>query len=144
MVLKKAILNYENFEVIAVYDENLFKGFCVLANHKNISHILFIAINKKIRGNNLGSKLLKYVCETKKDKVILADLEVPNNHCFDNSRERRIKFYVKNGFKKSRINYIWNNDEFYIYEKNGEVSEKSFWDFFSYLQKTYNLPDEFI
>ena len=140
-LLKNMILYYKNFEAYAIYDGGMLKGFCVLANYNSISHILFIAIGKQHRNKGYGSKLINYICKEKKDCIVLADLEYPNN---DSTRQNRINFYVKNGFLPSDINYTWNNEKFVIYKRNGNIKEKDFWDFFKYLQSEYNLPDEYI
>ena len=141
-VLKKAILEYEEFEAFAIYDNRNFVGLCVFTNHSHITNIMFIVIKKEYRNKGFGSKFLEYICNLKKDSVVLADLETPKRK--NDNRSRRIKFYQKNGFKASPIQYNWNNEDYIIYAKNGKITEKEFVAFDNYLLNKYNFPYEYI
>lgn len=131
-----SMLNYsetddESFEILTVYDGELFVGFVVVLNSGDISHLLFFAVDEKLRSKGYGSEILKSVHNSKPDRRFIADVEKPDAKCNNNEqREKRIRFYSRNGYKMTDVEYRWNGESYVIMSCNGDISKeehKAFW-----------------
>lgn len=120
----------ESSEVIAFYDNNLFCGFACLLTYRDITHIIYFAIEDTLRGKGYGSAALKAVSDMKKGKRIIVDIEVKKENAFNN--EQRIKrkyFYLHNGYTESGVKYNWRHESYEILVRGGTLSKKDFQDF---------------
>ena len=120
-------------DVISIYDNNQFVGFAVILTKNNISNIMYFAIEPNLRGKGYGTQSLKQISEYYKNNKIILDVEDPfecNNEREREKRLKRIYFYTRAGFKLTNIKYVWAN-EFYVImiNKNADLSEKEFWEF---------------
>ncbi len=91
--------------IYAFYENNLFIGFVQLTTYKDICYVFFLAVNKEIRNQGWGSKILSWVKDFHKDRVILLCYEEVSEKYSDNDlRKRRQDFYLnKNGFKDNHL-----------------------------------------
>ncbi len=64
-------------------------------NDENTAYLMYLAIDKKQRGKGYGSEILKDLA--KKYETIILSIERPNKN-FDDNKEKRKNFYLKNGF----------------------------------------------
>ena len=123
-------------EIFALYDKNIFCGFISLLTYKDISHIIYLAINKSKRNTGYGSKLLRLLNSLKPNHRIIADIESPNENCENKTqRIKRKQFYINNNFITSNVKYNWRGETYEILINNGKISDKEFWNFWEEIVK---------
>lgn len=108
-------LNYQNQTCIA--------GFSIYWQLFDVASILQIAIHPTLQHRQLGTALMDEIindCFAKKIRKI--SLEVRENNT------KAIKFYEKNGFKKTQIkpHYYSNGDNAIIMEREVEINGNNF------------------
>ena len=65
-----ASVELDNDDLLAFYDNNKFIGFTNLIFYKDIIYIFFLAVKDEYRNKGYGSKILQYLKESYKDKVL--------------------------------------------------------------------------
>lgn len=81
-------------------------GYAITMEEQEIVLLYFFAIYKEVRSSGFGSSFLDVLKERYKDKkAIMIEVENPEEVEGETKekRERRIRFYQKNGFKESDI-----------------------------------------
>ena len=120
------------FEILTIYDGELFVGFVVTLNSGDISHILYFAVDEELRSNGYGSEILRALHKSKPGQRFIADVEKPDAKSGNNAqREKRIRFYSRNGYKMTDVEYRWNEENYLIMSCNGDISKeehKAFWE----------------
>ena len=97
-------LKLDNDELLAFYDNNDFIGFANLIFYKDIIYIFFLAVSDTKRNNGYGTKILSYLKEEYKDKVLtLCYEEIDNKYKDIELRKRRKSFYFRNGFRDNEM-----------------------------------------
>lgn len=92
-------LHRNNSELYTLFAHNELCGFIYLINYKNMCFILYLAIDNLKRNKGYGSYILNWCLNYKKDKDIYLNIEEVNNQFEDfKYREKRLKFYLSNGF----------------------------------------------
>lgn len=103
----------KNVELMGIYNENKLIGFCYLISNKELSFILYFAIDKTIRGEGFGSKALSLIQEYKALNRIILLMEAPDeNSVNNNQRKKRKKFYSDNGYIYTGVNINDKNENF--------------------------------
>ena len=89
----------DSYHLIAVTDKKKIIGVGRLHNaDKNTAQIRYMAINKKFRGNGIGTKILLMLKnKASKDKI---------KKIFLHSREEAVSFYKKNDFKLIKKSHL--------------------------------------
>ncbi|MDQ0427180.1 GNAT superfamily N-acetyltransferase [Planomicrobium stackebrandtii] len=125
LLLWKAKQDFVDF--LALYDEGQFVGFTYLITHKDLTYVLYIAIDSNARSNGYGGQALAEIKEKYPYNRIILNIEVvdeaANNH---EQRVTRRKFYTRNGYKGSTYLY---QDRWSVYEvmvHGGKVSADEF------------------
>ena len=111
-----------NTKLYCLVDRQEVLGFIYLINYENMIFILYLAINSKVRSNGYGRYLLKWCLEKYKDKKIYLNIDEVKSEFEDYEiRNRRLNFYLKNGFFNT--NYISKEDSgnFNILSNNLEI-----------------------
>lgn len=106
------IENLNQNEAIFIYKENnIIKGFIHIQNGLDIIDLLNIIVKPEYRNHRIGSVLLKYIIDNKKDKKIMLEVRSKNINA--------IKLYQKYDFKiiNIRKNY-YKDDDAVIMERN--------------------------
>lgn len=121
-------------ETVALNDGELFCGFAVFLNGKEISHIIYFAIEEKLRNRGYGSSALQALHTYKKGRRIMVDIEsekpeAPNNE----QRHKRKQFYLRNGYTQTSIRYHWRQEDYEILTYGGNVTEEEYEDFWKQL-----------
>lgn len=120
-------------KIMAAMTGGQISGMVVLLSHKEITHILYIAVEENLRSFGYGSRMLELIREQYPGQKIVADLERPKESAPNESqRERRIAFYQKNGYILTEINYCWEGEDYCIVSNGGDVTKKEFGDFWKY------------
>lgn len=97
----KELYEKEIVEIYGYYEPEL-KGAMILWLDNKYLMIENFAVDKKARGEGIGSKMLREVCKQFKDKKIVLEVEKP----YDEMSRRRIEFYQRNGFVLSQYGYM--------------------------------------
>ena len=118
----------------ACYDGEIFCGFYSTLTFGNTTHILFLAVDDKLRGCGYGSAILKLISHRYSQNRIILDIEAEDSTASNNEqRIRRKSFYEKNGYTESGIEYSWRGVPYKILIKNGTITEREFDDFWDNL-----------
>ena len=85
-------------EFVAGYDGETFCGFYSALTFGDISHILFLAIDERLRAHGHGSAMLDIVAAAHPHNRIIVDAEAEDPAASNNEqRIRRMAFYARNG-----------------------------------------------
>jgi GNAT superfamily N-acetyltransferase len=119
-----------NGEVIAFYDDTLFCGFACLLTYRDITHIIYFAIDDALRGKGYGSAALTAMRERKAGNRIIVDIEVEQMNASNNvQRKKRKDFYLRNGYVESGVKYNWRHEYYEILVCGGMLTKKDFHSF---------------
>lgn len=127
LLLWKAKRDFVDF--LIMYDDDVFVGFTYLITRKDLTYVLYIAIDNNIRSKGYGSRALTLIKEKYPNNRIILNIEfvdeIANNY---EQRLTRRKFYVRNGFEDSTLIYQdrWGLYEVLIYR--GQVDKEEFYD----------------
>ena len=115
---------------IALYTDDTFCGFLSLLTWRDITHILFFAVEEEFRGRGYGTRALSLVRELFPGQRLLADIESPGGKS-RNEEERlaRKRFYLRLGYRASGISYRWRGEDYEILVCGADISSKEFSDF---------------
>lgn len=97
----KELYERDIVEIYGYYEPEL-KGAMILWLDNKYLKIENFAVDKKVRGEGIGSKMLHEVCKQFKNKKIVLEVEKP----YDEISRRRIEFYQRNGFVLSQYGYM--------------------------------------
>ncbi len=87
---------------VAEDSDGSFAGFLTYWNFKGFTYVEHFAVNPEMRGNNIGTRMLRHLTEGVSPSVLL-EVEMPET---DFAR-RRIGFYERNGFRvRDEFKYI--------------------------------------
>lgn len=141
---------YDESELLSIYWKEQFAGFFSIFTYNGRCHILYFAIDEKFHNQGIGTKAIQWLQKYKSDCRIMADLEQPILDS-DNYEQRlkRIRFYEKNGFKETEIQYTWKHEAYRIYSWNGLVSGQEFSEFWKHFsekrdEKVIQKTQEFV
>lgn len=101
---------------------NEFVGLLDILDYKQICQVRYLATVESCRGQGIGSKILDWIKENRKNSVIVIDVESDSVPC-DNLDQRisRKQFYYRNGFSDSEDHYHWHGDTFDLLTANGTL-----------------------
>jgi len=105
----------KGIDFFAIFDKNIFIGFCYLVTKKDLTYVLYLAIDKAKRGEGYGSHSLNAIRSFKEKNRIFLDIESPMKSS-DNYKQRlkRKKFYFKNGYELAEFKIIEMGETFEI------------------------------
>lgn len=128
-----------NSSMNVLIDNNIIYGFIYYINYKEMSFILYLAINKNIRNKGYGSYLLKWLQNKKHNIDVYLNIDEINSIYKDNDvRIKRLNFYLNNNFyltnyvsveHSGNFNILTTNKEFNINEYIKLDKKISFWFF---------------
>ena len=96
--LNKMVKNKDT-ELYCLINKEEVYGIIYLIKYKKMIFILYLAINSEIRSKGYGSYLLKWCLNKYNGKNIYLNIDEVNENKKDyETRKRREKFYLKNGF----------------------------------------------
>lgn len=117
-------------EIISFYDNALFCGFACLLTQKDLTHIIYFAIDDHLRGKGYGCAALTAMHEMKPNNRVIVDIEVEHIHALNNEQRRKRKaFYLRNGYIESGVEYNWQEESYEILVYGGTISKKEFFSF---------------
>lgn len=103
----------EKINFSAYYDDNIFCGITYSISNEDTTFLLYLAVNDKIRSRGYGSRILACLRERLKNNKIVFNIEKTDINADNNKqREKRLNFYLKNGFHKTDYELV-EKDEIY-------------------------------
>lgn len=126
LLIWKAKQDFVDF--LAIYDEDTYIGFTYLISHKNLTYVLYIAIDGNARSKGYGGQALAKIKEQYPDNPIVLNIEVVDETASNyEQRATRRKFYTRNGYEGSSYLY---QDRWGLYEvmvQGGKVQIDEFY-----------------
>ena len=119
-----------NTEFLTFYDRETPVGVVYLAKNPSLVFIMFLAVDKSLRGRGYGSEILRYIGEKYGRKCVVSiepceegakDLEI---------RNKRKSFYLKNGYEETGYRMVLSGVEQEILISGGEFNKGQFRLFF--------------
>ena len=132
------LIQMDKNQLFAVEDDGVFVGLFSIVEYKDLLYIFFLAFKKKFRGQGYGSKVLQDILTKYSDKrvyLLAEDPDVPNNNQAE--RDSRIKFYEKNGLKKTNVKVVEYEIPYVVLISGEKVSKQDFLDTMKYLLGFY-------
>lgn len=124
------------YDFIACYDGAILCGFYSALTFGDITHILFLAVEEKLRDHGYGSQILAEIGRAYAGNRVILDVEMVDPEADNNEqREQRIAFYLRNGYHHSGISYGWRGVMYEILILDGTISEEEFWNFWDQLDE---------
>lgn len=124
------------YDFIACYDGAILCGFYSALTFGDITHILFLAVEEKLRDHGYGSQILAEIGKAYAGNRVILDVEMVDPEADNNEqREQRIAFYLRNGYHHSGISYGWRGVMYEILILDGTISEEEFWNFWDQLDE---------
>ncbi|MGK7377285.1 GNAT family N-acetyltransferase [Planococcus sp. 1R117A] len=125
LLLWKAKKDFVDFLVI--YDEEIFVGFTYLITREDLTYVLYIAIDSRVRSKGYGGQALAEIKKKYPDNRIVLNIEVVDESASNyEQRVTRRKFYTRNGYEGSAYLY---QDRWGLYEvmiNGGKVDAEEF------------------
>ncbi|MEK4670230.1 GNAT family N-acetyltransferase [Niallia sp. FSL R7-0271] len=115
----------KNFvDLLGVYADNSLVGFIYLITHKDLTFVLYFAIDNKHRSKGFGSMAISKLREYCPNNRIMLNIEaVKENASNYEQRVKRKKFYINNGFKNASLMIEENsNNLFEVLVNNSDVT----------------------
>lgn len=119
--------NNNNIHLSLIDDDNKYVGLCL---HVSVGtgkgFILYFAVDPELRGQNIGGQALKYLKEIYPVGFILESeqpsVDAPNSV----QREKRVRFYEKNGVMNSHYLSMNQGGRFYLMRSSKNITVESY------------------
>lgn len=111
--------------VYEIKEGESFIGLAVVANYLDLAYLFFFAINESLRGKGYGGKAIKELISLyNKKRLYLCAEEVDVSYLDYDNRKRREGFYIRNGFRNTKIAFTEVGVRYELFVLKGkEVSE---------------------
>lgn len=121
-----------NTQFLSFYVNETVWGFIYMATNKNLSFIMFFAVDKQLRSRGYGSEILRAVQKMNPNKKIIVSIEPCDVDAADfELRKKRKEFYLRNGYRETGYMIKLSGVIQEILIANGEFSKKQFQAFFA-------------
>lgn len=132
------LMGDDRCDFVAFYDEDLFCGFAALLTWKDITHILYFAIENTLRDRGYGSGAIQALRALRPGNRFIADIEVDDIHSPNHEqRQKRKQFYLRNGYQESGVGYEWQGENYEIMVAGGTLTTQEDDDFWDYFEPVY-------
>ena len=116
----------DNFDFLALTDNDAFIGFLAVQIHKNLAYLFFLAIDASCRAKGYGSRAIETLRALYPGKKQVVDFEMQDKAAPNNEqRIKRRKFYLRNGYKETGLflSYLGVNYEVFCMDSDFEPQE---------------------
>ena len=104
----------------AYYEGEEFIGFTIVYQRETFNWFWYFAVREELRGKGYGQKILSMLIERYKNSMNILDMESPDQVCENSEqRKRRYAFYLRNGFRDTRVGKSFDGIDYTIL-MNGE------------------------
>lgn len=118
-------------EFLSFHDKEILCGFVYMATVKNLTFIMFLAVDKNLRSRGYGSCILDKIQSIHPDNKILISIERCDVDAGNKEqRLRRKKFYLNNGYAETGYLIELDKTKQEIIIKNGVFDKDEFSLFF--------------
>jgi GNAT superfamily N-acetyltransferase len=116
---------FKSVEFLAFYYNSRFCGLAYLVTHENMTFILYLAVDSKLRSKGYGSRILNIISERYKNNTIILDIEAIDKTA-DNfeQRKKRKNFYLSNGYASSGYGFILDDVAYEVLQKGEEFDSE--------------------
>ena len=102
-------------------------GFACLLTIGDLTHIIYFAMDERLRGQGYGSVALAALHALKPQNRIIADIEQELPEAANNEQRRKRKsFYLRNGYVESGVELNWRKEAYEILVYGGTLTPKEF------------------
>ncbi|RRJ64635.1 N-acetyltransferase [Paenibacillus oralis] len=111
-LLWKARSNFADF--LALYDDDRFVGVTYLVTSRDLTFVMYLAIDGEIRSKGYGKKALETIQSQHPGNRIILNIEAIEESA--DNYEQRVKrkfFYTKNGFINTALQYLEGEDKLF-------------------------------
>lgn len=111
----------ENFDFLALLDEEVFVGFMVVQTHNDLAYLFFLAIDPSCRTKGYGSLAIETLKVQYPDKKQVVDFEMLDEKAENYAqREKRRRFYLRNGYHETGhfLSYLGVDYEIFCMDEN--------------------------
>lgn len=121
-------------EVLGIYSDDEPVGFFVIRKFKKVRYLAYFATRKDLRCKGIGSEALGKLIKEYEEYQVIVEYEAPeDSEDIENIKNRRKKFYLRNGFYETGWYIFYDDIEFEIGCSKEEYDEKGFEEFIEYL-----------
>lgn len=108
----------------AVVDDGTFCGLIYTAENEKYVFVLYLAVSKAVRSKGCGSRILQLIKQRADSKQVVLHAEYPDSSA-DNAeqREKRIKFYAKNGVTDTGYYFSDGAEKYIILASDGTKAD---------------------
>ena len=96
----EALLAEQRAQLDVYLENGVIVGFMLYWYMRDFKYLEFFAINRQMRGNNYGSRLMEDFCDD--DRRVILEIEPP----VDEMTKKRLRFYERLGFVLNDYDYI--------------------------------------
>lgn len=120
-----------NTEFLSFYDGDILCGFVYMATIREVTFVMFFAVDEKLRSKGYGSMILNEVQAIHPKNKIIVSIEPCDKDTEDiEQRLRRKKFYANNGYTETGCYIKLGGKKQELLIKNGTFDQREFRVFF--------------
>lgn len=94
----------ENFDFLALTDDEEFVGFLAVQTHKSLAYLFFLAIHPTQRSKGYGGKAIALLRELYPQHTQVVDFEMLDEIAENaEQRKKRREFYLRNGYRETGL-----------------------------------------
>lgn len=117
-------------DLISIEEHGRFIGFVCTLHCIGIAHIIYFAIEESLRGQGLGSSVLRLLHAHYAPQRVIVDIEQCGDRYPDNAnRLSRKNFYLHAGYQENPVTYRWQEEDYEVLSFGGPITRQEFSDF---------------
>lgn len=94
-------------ELLAIAEGRRLLGLLITVRYRDMVLLDYLAIKPELTQKNYGSRAVEMIKERYRDKRLVLEIELPDEHAANaRIRERRKRFYLKNGIVETGIHIV--------------------------------------
>ena len=134
----------DNFDFLALTDNDTFIGFMVVQTYKNLAYLFFLAIDSPFRARGYGSRAIETLRLLYPDKKQVVDFEMQDEAAPNNKqRIKRRQFYLKNGYKETGLFLSYLGVAYEVFCMDSDFEPQEFKDMMKEIQVEGFEPEYF-
>ncbi len=118
--------------IYSLYDDDKYVGLLCVMSDENTEYVVYFAIVSELRCEGYGTSVLKLIKENSPDKRIILNIEeVTEKAANFEDRDKRKKFYLKNGFTSAPFKTLERGEVFETMVYGEQITKEGYVDFMS-------------
>lgn len=122
------------------YEDKELVGLIYYFDTKEYVYVLYLAVNPDIRSKGYGSKILEWINNHTKKKIVIDIESVKENSNNSEQRQKRLNFYLKNGFNLTNIIVEFRKNKFQLLTTSNDLTLEKYKQIVKEITSFYN-PD---